>query len=326
MVVFRLSIIITSITLNLCPVACLCHFVQYGSFKCFYSLFLLFFFLTETWLKPGEQSHLVEVCPPDYDYYSSPQPSGRGGGLAVICRNYHKCTPISSNIFSSFEVLMLKSGGPTPVLCVAVYRPQSPPKVFEFSLSIVVKYDYENFNLCWPFMLTFYLTSNLLSDIKPNFSVPWTVLWFYKNSHSPKVLLETINRALSLSVISCPEPITNDFLHFFTNKIANIQSAISPPAYDPPAFPPCPAVLSEFEPVSFTQLKDFVLHTKMSTYPFDILPTRLLREVFNTVGSTIFFILNSSLANGSVPPSLKHAVLQPILKKPNLNASVLNNF
>lgn len=90
--------------------------------------------------------------------------------------------------------------------------------------------------------------------------------------------------------------------------------------------PVCPAVLSEFEPVSFTQFKDFVSHTKPSTCALDILPTCLLKEVFDAVGTTISFILNSSLANGSVPPSLKHAVEQPILKKPNINASVLNNF
>lgn len=71
------------------------------------------------------------------------------------------------------------------------------------------------------------------------------------------------------------------FLHFFTSKTANIQSA------NTPILPPCPAVLSEFEPVSFTQLKDFVSHTKPSTCPLDILPTCLLKEVFDTVGPTI---------------------------------------
>lgn len=38
--------------------------------------------LTETWLESGEYSQLLELCPPSYDFLSSPMRSGRGGGIS----------------------------------------------------------------------------------------------------------------------------------------------------------------------------------------------------------------------------------------------------
>lgn len=59
----------------------------------------------------------------------------------------------------------------------------------------------------------------------------------------------------------------------------------------------------------------------------DLIPAQLLKEVFDSVGQTISLILNSSLATSSVPLSFKHAVVQPILKKPNLdNTALKKNF
>ena len=37
-------------------------------------------------------------------------------------------------------------------------------------------------------------------------------------------------------------------------------------------------------------------------------------------------IINISLKSGIFPHSFKHAVVQPLLKKPKLNPCVLNNF
>lgn len=106
----------------------------------------------------------------------------------------------------------------------------------------------------------------------------------------------------------------------------NIRSAISPPAYNAPAFPRYSAVLSKFEPVSLDHIIDIVTHTEPPSCPLDILSPCLLKEVFDTVGPTILCILNSSLETGSVPSSLKHAIVHPIIKKPNLDSTILDNF
>ena len=56
------------------------------------------------------------------------------------------------------------------------------------------------------------------------------------------------------------------------------------------------------------------------------LPTRLLREVLDTVGPTILLLINTCLSSGCVPAAFKHAVVQPLLKNPNLDPSILANF
>ena len=78
--------------------------------------------------------------------------------------------------------------------------------------------------------------------------------------------------------------------------------------------------------MSLAHIIDIVTHTKPTSCHLDILPSCLLKEVFDTVGPTISHILNSSLETGSVPSCLEHAVVHPIIKKPNLDATVLDHF
>ncbi|MEY6612834.1 hypothetical protein, partial [Listeria monocytogenes] len=40
----------------------------------------------------------------------------------------------------------------------------------------------------------------------------------------------------------------------------------------------------------------------------------------------ILFILNASLSSGCVPSAFKHAAVQPVIKKTNLDSSVLSNY
>lgn len=55
-------------------------------------------------------------------------------------------------------------------------------------------------------------------------------------------------------------------------------------------------------------------------------PTGLLKKVMPTVGPNILSIVNSSLTSVSVPAYFKTALVQPLLKKLNLDPSSLNNY
>lgn len=88
----------------------------------------------------------------------------------------------------------------------------------------------------------------------------------------------------------------------------------------------CPAVFDQFEPVSFSSLSEVVHHLRSINCPLDSIPSRLLKEVFNTVGSSILVLINTSLMSGCVPAAFIHAVVQPLIKKKNLDPSVLTNF
>ncbi len=75
-----------------------------------------------------------------------PGSAGGSGGLAVVFKNQHKCSAITVNNFSRFEVLMLKITKATPGLCVGIYRPPKVNPVFlaefsEFLSSVILKSD-----------------------------------------------------------------------------------------------------------------------------------------------------------------------------------------
>ncbi len=52
----------------------------------------------------------------------------------------------------------------------------------------------------------------------------------------------------------------------------------------------------------------------------------LLKQVFNVVGHNILIVIKCCLATGSMPAHFKHAIVQPLLKRSNLDSTELSNF
>ena len=147
-------------------------------------------------------------------------------------------------------------------------------------------------------------------------------------SHQPRVLFKIINSALNAPQTVGLEPspeMCENFLQIFIDKIASLRALVSPPAIDPSVLVPCAAKMDTFEPVTLLFVQDIVKHLKPSGSPADIVPSRLFKEVFQTVGPSLLEIINSSLSSGVVPKNFKHAVVQPLLKKPGLDPTVLTN-
>lgn len=117
-----------------------------------------------------------------------------------------------------------------------------------------------------------------------------------------------------------------EFLLFFTQKIEKIRSEIVPLQSCSSIDPALSNIFSNFEPVSSAQLADIVCKMNGGSCRLDVLPTHLFKDVFSTVSSSLTAIINSSLMSGVVPKSFKHAILHPLLKKPNLDHTVHNNF
>ena len=151
-----------------------------------------------------------------------------------------------------------------------------------------------------------------------------------KNAHRPKVLFNTINSIINPPSTISSLPATTEtcemFLNFFIDKIDIIKSHISPSTSDPAL---CQSVinrLQQFQPVSSSQLSDVVSHMKPSSCHSDILPSHLFKEVFAAICPFVLSTINSSLANGVVPSGFKHAIVQPLLKKPSLDPIDLKNY
>ncbi|XP_073786402.1 uncharacterized protein [Danio rerio] len=159
--------------------------------------------------------------------------------------------------------------------------------------------------------------SNYLSDI------------ISKNCHNSKVLFSTINTILQPVVspsISSSVDTCEKFLHFFADKIVGIRAQISPVVRVSTISVAPLKNLASFIPVSLSQLNDIVAHMKPSGSSCDVIPATLFKEAMHSIGPSVLSIVNSSLSTGIVTSSFKHAVIQPLLKKANLDVSDMKNF
>ncbi len=151
-----------------------------------------------------------------------------------------------------------------------------------------------------------------------------------KNRGNPRFFFSTLNAVINppvsesfdVSLQTC-----ENFRIYFSDKISDIRCSIQPPDHD--LLVPlvtCPAVFHQFEPVSITSLTEVVKHLRPSISPQDIIPARFFKHVFNVVGHSILILINCCLATGSMPAHFKHAIVQPLLKRSNLDSKELSNF
>lgn len=59
--------------------------------------------------------------------------------------------------------------------------------------------------------------------------------------------------------------------------------------------------------------------------PSDCRPSHVFKETFDSLEPAIPLI-NSSLSSGCIPAAFKHAVVQPLIKKKNLDPAVFSNY
>jgi len=65
---------------------------------------------------------------------------------------------------------------------------------------------------------------------------------------------------------------------------------------------------------------------KCSGSNLDIILAHLFKDVFSTISPMVTAVINSSLAEGVVPANFKHASVQPMLKKPQLDPGMCSNY
>ncbi len=86
-------------------------------------------------------------------------------------------------------------------------------------------------------------------------------------------------------------------------------------------------ILEEIETSWMEQiLEEIVLHLKSSTCYLDTLPTSFFKSVLNCLEADLLEVVNTSLLSGTFPNFLKTAVVKPLLKKRNLDNTMLSNY
>uniref|UniRef100_A0A8C7WVE9 Reverse transcriptase domain-containing protein n=1 Tax=Oryzias sinensis TaxID=183150 RepID=A0A8C7WVE9_9TELE len=150
------------------------------------------------------------------------------------------------------------------------------------------------------------------------------------NKRNPKTLFNIINTLTSPSYSQLPnlsQSDCNTFLQTFSARISNVGHNIPPlVGARPPPSPKFSQTWSNFFPVTVEDIHSLLSKIKPSSCPLDIIPTPLFLKVFECIGAAVVDLINLSLTSGSVPSFLKHAVINPVLKKPNLDHSDPNNF
>ncbi len=135
----------------------------------------------------------------------------------------------------------------------------------------------------------------------------------------------------------------NEFASFFSEKINNIRkeigisSSYAEVTQIQPQFQKevtmsvfkeiDSKILEEIETSWMEEiLEEIVLHLKSSTCYLDTLPTSFFKSVLNCLEADLLEVVKVSLLSGTFPNSLKTAVVKPLLKKRNLDNTMLSNY
>ncbi len=149
------------------------------------------------------------------------------------------------------------------------------------------------------------------------------------NAPDMRNLFRTFN---SLLCPHSPPPTTSitadDFATFFTNKTKTISSQFSPPlTQDPqPTRSTAQTPIFSFCPLTEAEVSKLLLSSHPTTCPLDPIPSHLLQAISPTLLPALTHIINTSLLTGIFPTAFKQARVTPLLKKPTLNTSLLENY
>jgi len=135
----------------------------------------------------------------------------------------------------------------------------------------------------------------------------------------------------TLPSFSSAKELANAFSSFFVSKIQKIRTKIDQNliSRSTPAFVlevQDPNELSSFTPASEQELLKVIKAMKNSTCNADPIPTVLMKQCITSLIATITKTVNLSLSSGTVPTYLKHAVVRPHLKKPDLDHECYLNY
>jgi hypothetical protein len=131
--------------------------------------------------------------------------------------------------------------------------------------------------------------------------------------------------------------VAEEFSVYFSTKIADIRSSLdslaksrnSDSAVEEESFLSLygeSCCLDRLLPVTPDFVINLILSSLAKSCCLDPLPTLLLKKFVSTLAAPITRIVNSSLASGRFPDSLKHAVITPFLKKPSLDPQDMASY
>jgi hypothetical protein len=155
-----------------------------------------------------------------------------------------------------------------------------------------------------------------------------------EQAHNPKKLWTVLNSSLGRKHVShyphraSTDALVEEFNTFFVAKINRIQATlpIAPPMtpLSSPSVVPS-SRLTTFSLASQKEVERVIRISPTKSESADPLPTWLLKQHLNILLPPITAIVNR-ITSSIMPPVFKHAVIRPLLKKPNLDPEDMNNY
>lgn len=123
--------------------------------------------------------------------------------------------------------------------------------------------------------------------------------------------------------------LANDFLRYFSDKISKLRNEldnIEPESVintgiESRSRIPC---MTEFRPLSESEVCKLITESKSTTCELDILPTPKLKENLHCLAPVVTEIVKRSLLSSVFPSEWKNAVIRPLLKKKELPLELQN--
>jgi hypothetical protein len=130
------------------------------------------------------------------------------------------------------------------------------------------------------------------------------------------------------------EELLEQFSGYFTSKIHTIRSNLDKDVVTddrPSSVLPLPGNVSSvqlqnYEKLTIDEIKKVIRKSPTKSCSLDPIPTWLLKEEIEIISPIITSIVNMSLQTSFFPPSMKHALVTPLLKKPSLDPETLKNY
>ncbi len=120
----------------------------------------------------------------------------------------------------------------------------------------------------------------------------------------------------------------DDFATFFTDKTKTISSQFSPSLTQDlqPTRSTAQTPIFSFCPLTEAEVSKLLLSSHPTTCPLDPIPSHLLQAISPALLPALTHIINTSFITGIFPTAFKQARVTPLLKKPTLNTSLLENY
>jgi len=146
------------------------------------------------------------------------------------------------------------------------------------------------------------------------------------NKGNSKKLWRTFNSVLGdINTDETSELSADQFVTFFQDKVDSVRSSTeSTPLYDVPYR--STRTLDELTPVTVDEVNKLIGSAPCKTCQLDPAPTWLIKDNSGLLAPFIALLFDKLLATGRFLSGFKNAVVRPLLKKPDLDASQPKNY